>query len=90
MSDSKQPTNPSTPMTIQTDAPTPSAVDVEREALPDTAPDTESDVNTKPPLPFGASTRNDEAPVETAQTNPTHHTGRVPPNVTGEAFKENE
>lgn len=61
----------------------PSAVDVEREPMPDHAPKTESDKPRIPPARNGSAS---EAPEKVTEgdplTNPVHHTGHIPPPVT--------
>lgn len=64
---------------------TPSAVDVERQPQPASAPETDSTVSPKPPLPLGPGSKAEEAPVEGEPgTNPTHHRGHMPPPVTAD------
>ncbi|MCJ8518709.1 hypothetical protein [Pseudorhizobium tarimense] len=61
----------------------PPAVDVERQLMPDRAPETASNINTKPPARTGPAAQAPEEPAAAGDdSNPTHHSGRIPPNVT--------
>jgi hypothetical protein len=62
----------------------PPAVDVERQPMPDRAPSTTSNVQTPPVVRLGPSPQSGEKMTEADDDgNPTHHTGRIPPPVTG-------
>ncbi|MCV3738604.1 hypothetical protein OCK02_20560 [Rhizobium sp. TRM96647] len=59
------------------------SLDVEREPMPDRAPDTASDKAGIPPVRSGNVSKTDEKPTKgDPVTNPTHHTGHIPPPVT--------
>jgi len=59
------------------------SVDVEREPMPDRAPDTDSDQPDIPPARSGGASEAKEKPTEgDRKGNPVHHTGHVPPPVT--------
>jgi len=59
------------------------SMDVEREPMPDQAPDTASDKPAIPPARSGNVSETDEKPTEGDPVkNPTHHTGHIPPPVT--------
>jgi hypothetical protein len=61
------------------------AVDVERQPMPDKAPETMSNVNTKPPVRLGPGSIAKEKPTEAdPDDNPVHHTGRMPTQLTGD------
>jgi hypothetical protein len=60
-----------------------SAVDVEREPMPDRSPDTDSNSPDAPPARSGSVSERREDPTEAGSAdNPVHHTGHVPPLVT--------
>jgi len=59
------------------------SVDVEREPMPDHTPDTDSDKPEIPPARSGGVSEKPEKPTEGAPDNPVHHTGHIPPPVTG-------
>jgi hypothetical protein len=59
------------------------SLDMERESMPDRAPDTASDKPAIPPARSGNVSKTDEKPTEGDPTkNPTHHKGHIPPPVT--------
>lgn len=62
----------------------PAAVDVERQPMPDTAPETTSNIATEPPARSGPGSVATQKPTEGGNKgNPVHHTGRMPPPRTG-------
>ncbi|KQS77628.1 hypothetical protein ASG25_13560 [Rhizobium sp. Leaf384] len=61
----------------------PSALDVERQPQPDKAPETDSNLNTAPPVRMGRGSEAAEKPTEAdTADNPIHHTGHLPAPVT--------
>ena len=58
----------------------PPTPDVEREPVPDAAPDAASNIITEPPARSGPGSEATQMPTEgTHKDNPVHHTGRMPP-----------
>ncbi|WP_440984231.1 hypothetical protein [Shinella sumterensis] len=58
----------------------PTALDVEREPMPDAAPEATSNIVTQPPARSGPGSEATQKPTEGSdKDNPVHHTGRMPP-----------
>ena len=65
-----------------------SSVEVEREPMPDRTPETNSDEPHIPPARSGSLAEARKEPTEGDPiNNPVHHTGHIPPPVTGAGAK---
>jgi hypothetical protein len=80
LKDSEQATNPGIKSDSQT---SPSAVDIENQPMPDSAPEVDSNRNDPPPVRLGQASQAPEKPTEgDTDDNPIHHTGHMPRPVT--------